>query len=153
MNQNNAGALPGCLFVPGSSMVFPFPITMDEGETVILPGDTPGQPAHALDISGWNTLSWFVTFSFLPAGNDFVLTLSTYDPQTGAVLVGGLGDLELTTQSADGNYAGTVYLPSYYASIAGKVMPFFQNVFQFTNDGATPGTMQVDAFKVWLSNA
>lgn len=139
-----ASGLPPVTFISGAQFEA-FPLAIANNTTEVLPG------ARALDVSGYNTLSLFVTVD-LVAGNTVTVTLATVDPQTGAQVGGNLGDLLLVSTAADGSFATTVYLPAYYATLTGLVLPFYQVQFNLRNAGVA-GAASVTAFKLWLSNA
>lgn len=106
-----------------------------------------------LDLSGYNTLSLFVTITSLVAGNTFKTILSAVDPSTGAAVAGNLGDVTLLSKTASGSYAASLYLPTYYSTLTGLILPFYQGLLTVSNTGGNVGTMHVTAIKLWLSYA
>lgn len=141
-----APALPPVLFVPSSKFGL-FPLQ-------IVNATTQAVPSSVLDFSGYNTLSVFITIANLPAGNNLDVTLVTFDPETGAALVGSLGNaVVIDNIAANGSAAATLYLPAYYADLAALVLPFYQHKVNLVHNGGTAGTLDVTAFKLWLSIA
>lgn len=155
-----AASVPPAVFI-GSTIDAQYlnnatPIPLANAATLTLPRIQNGEFAfqsQVLDISGFNTLSLFVTIADIVAGNTFAVTLATVDPQTGAALAGGLGDLALISETTNGSYATTVYLPAFYAAIVDDVLPFYQVFLVLSNTGGNAGTMHVTAFRLWLTNA
>jgi hypothetical protein len=105
------------------------------------------------DASGYNTLSFFVTIADMVALNTFKAVLSVVDPETGLALASNKGDVTLVSQTASASYATSLYLPSYYATLTGLVLPFGVMLLTLSNTGGHAGTMHVTALKMWLSNA
>lgn len=136
-------ASPGAVFVPASKLLLVLPIGLANAAT------TSGK----FDASGFNTLSIFVTIADMVAGNTFKAILSVLDPETGAALAGNKGDDTLISQTASASYAVSLYLPTYYSTLSGLVMPFYLMLLTLSNTGGNAGTMHVNALKIWLSNA
>lgn len=144
------GPLPPVLFITGNQLNGTAPgtaITFTDGQTRTLGGTKP------VNISGYNTLSVFITLLNMVAGNTFTVTMSVVDPSTGAAVASGLGDLELVSETTDDDYATTVYLPAYYATLTGLILPFHLALFTLSNTGGNAGVMSVTALKFWLTNA
>lgn len=145
----NIGALPATQFIPGKIINggVALPISAPVGSTRL-----PAAP-KVLDISGYNALAVFLTVASLPAGNDLVLRIDTIDPETAAVIPSNLAELDIVSASADGNYAGSVYLPAYYDGLTGLILPFLQSVFNLSHAGPTNTPCSITALKIWLGNA
>jgi hypothetical protein len=148
-------APPLATFVSGRTLQNnnPLPIAIPDGGSVVLPRRDISLAYNTLILAGYNTCALVVTIADMVAGNTFKATLNTVDPETGDVLVGGLGDLELISETANGSYAGQVYLPAYYATITGLVLPFDLGLLTLSNTGGHAGNMHVTAVKLWLTYA
>jgi hypothetical protein len=132
----------------GAGGAYTVPYVLANAATLTVP-----TVSGVLDASGYNTLSVFVTFSSIAAGNTFKVTLYALNPVTGAVLAGTLGAPVLISKTANGSYGATLYLPSYYASLSADVMPFYLVKLVLSNTGGNAGNLSVDDFMLWLSNA
>lgn len=147
-SYNSASALPQCQFLTGRQLFgAPLPIVIPGDDSQPLPSLT-----QAIDFSGFNTLSYFMSVTGISGGDNLEMTLVTFDPETGSGIPSAKGNLVLLTATADGDYAGTLYLPSYYDGLAGLILPFFQEIINLVHNGSGGGDVSVTALKFWLSN-
>jgi hypothetical protein len=151
----NTIAIPSYRFLTGTQLNNgTFPIGIANGGTATLPvAGFPGPGANFLDFSGFNTLSCFITIASMGAGNTFTVVVVAMDLETGAAVVSSLGNSTLLTLAANGSFAGTMYLPSLYASLSALILPFARMSINLVHTGATGSTASVTALKFWLTNA
>jgi len=146
--------LPPVAFIGLVTLQTGVPLQIAKGNTSTLPADLASTVrGNFFNCAGYNTISAFATLANLPAGNTLTIKLISIDPETGVAVVGSLGNLTLFTLTANGNYAGTSYLPTIYASLSSAVLPLYLEQVTLAHTGATAGTLDVSAFKLWLSNA
>lgn len=150
ISANAQAALPQVRFISGR--------TLNGGSALpiaIAPGGTQRLPfvGATIDFSGFNTFFFFLTVANLPSGNDLTLVLDAIDPETGVAVADNKGQVSLLEESASGSYAGTLYLPSYYAGLSGLVLPFGAMAMTLDHvDGGGVGNLSITAFKIWLTN-
>jgi len=147
LSGGSSPALPPVMFIGARKLQLPVAVTNGTTETI------PGPADPFLDFQGYNTLSVFATITALPGGNTLTAVLVTMDPETGAALASDLGDATLLTMAANDDYAATLYLPTYYATLSGLVLPFYQFSIDLVHTGAGVGDVSLDALKLWLTNA
>lgn len=98
------------------------PVSIPAGTTVRMPLALP-----TLDFAGFNSLSVFATIADFAAGDALKVRVNTLDPESAAAdPVGGAGGViaakDLITVTANGDFAGTLHLPTYYASLGNTFM-------------------------------
>jgi len=141
-------SLPTVVFVSLRYLSISDPLVVAATTTAVLPDPSVGR-GSIIDASGFNTLSVLATVSGVT--DTLKVIVSAVDPETGAQVVGNLADATIIDTSTDGSFAGTLYLPAYYAGLSGLIMPFDQLQLNLVNTGGSDVT--VTALKGWLTNA